>query len=124
MKDETLVKKEISRLQKIFQDIPDNKRAAVEGLIERAAFMRVTLQRLEGSIYDSDLVEEWRNGQQGCLKQAATLQAFNSLMKNYATVIKQLTSLIPNRLERKAPQNALMELLNAKRAEDAKQKTE
>ena len=42
-----LVNNEITRLTRLFKDIEANRRLTAKGLIEEAAFMRITLQELK-----------------------------------------------------------------------------
>lgn len=101
----------------VFDAIPLGQKAIADRLISRAAFMTVTLQRLEDSLNSSELVETYQHGEsQTGIKQAAELQGYNALVKNYATVMRQLSGMVPKATEQKATSNQLMELLQAKQA--------
>ena len=63
--------------------------------------MKVTLEDLQESIIMQGTTDEYQNGaNQHGIKQSAQLQAYNSLIKNYANVIKTLSGLLPR--EKKA----------------------
>lgn len=80
----------------LFNDTDANKRAIVEPLIANAAFMAVTLEDLQAAINTDGVVDTYRNGEnQNGVKTSAALQAYNSTLKNYNTVIKQLYALVP-----------------------------
>ena len=112
-----LIQQEIENLQAVFADIPAGQKAIANNLIDRAAFMTVTLRRLEESLNSSELVEVYQHGEaQTGVKQAAELQGYNALVKNYATVMRQLYAMIPKTAEKKAGGNQLMEILAAKQA--------
>lgn len=65
-------------------------------LIQNAAFMRVALDDLQEIIAEQGPVEQYQNGaNQYGTKQSAALQSYNSLVKNYAAVIKNLFGLLP-----------------------------
>ena len=111
------IQKEIENMAEVFADIPSGQAAIAMRLIHRAAFMTVTLQRLEDSLNSSELVEVYQHGEaQTGVKQAAELQGYNALVKNYATVMRQLSGMVPKATEKKATSNQLMELLQAKQA--------
>ena len=81
--------------------------------------MCVTLKRMESSLNSAELVDEYQNGEaQTGMKQSAELQGYNALIKNYATVMRQLSSMIPKAQVAKSGGNALMELLKQKGNED------
>lgn len=87
---------EFQRIFVFFEDLPENKKSIVLPLIQNAAFMRVTLDDLQRIIAEQGPVEEYRNGEtQYGMKQSAALQSYNSLIKNYAAVIKTLFGLLP-----------------------------
>ena len=58
--------------------------------------MRVTLEDLQEAINENGVTEEYQNGaNQRGIKQSATLQSYNALIKNYASVIRTLSQLLP-----------------------------
>lgn len=90
------IKKEKRRLTKIFEDIKPEKKQTVEGLIERAAFMRVTLQELEEDLNANGLTESFSQGnQEPYERKRPSAELYNSMNTNYQKVIKQLTDLLP-----------------------------
>lgn len=93
---EKRIKKEISRISKIIEKADGNQRDVVVQLIQNAAFMAVTLEDLQKTINAEGATEEYQNGaNQRGIKQSATLQSYNALIKNYTTVIKALSSILP-----------------------------
>ena len=47
MEKEKRIKREENRMKKIFREVEENRKRTVEGLIKRAAFMRVSLEEFE-----------------------------------------------------------------------------
>lgn len=95
-KDER-IKAEFSRLIVFFDDIAVNKRTCCEKLIQNAAFMSVELEDLQTVINNDGATEKYQNGaNQSGMKTSAALQAYNALIKNYNSVMKQLLSLLPD----------------------------
>ena len=114
--DTTLIREERQRLMEVFKGLPEDKLVVVAGLIDQAAFMRITLDRLQESIKGSELTEGYQIGpSQSGVKQSAELQGYNVMVKNYGTVIRLLLQHVPKRSDRQ-PDNQLMQLLKAKQA--------
>lgn len=87
---------EFQRISVFFEDLQENEKSIVLPLIQNAAFMRVTLDDLQRIIAEQGPVEEYRNGEtQYGMKQSAALQSYNTLVKNYAAVIKTLFERLP-----------------------------
>lgn len=109
---ETRINEELERLNGFFISIDGNQRAAVTPLIQNAAFMKVTLEDLQATINADGTTDEYQNGaNQYGVKQSATLQAYNSLIKNYANVIKNLAQLLPPE-KKKAPMDPVQAVLS------------
>ncbi|MCR5419304.1 MAG: hypothetical protein K6E84_10340 [Lachnospiraceae bacterium] len=90
------IKEEFERIIYFFEDIQDNKREMLKPLIQNAAFMRITLEDLQEIIIRDGVTETYQNGaNQHGVKQSATLQSYNTLIKNYAAVIKTLATHLP-----------------------------
>ena len=89
--------KELNKLKKIFKDIEPNKRQTVEKLIENAAFMAESLTALQEVIRQKGFVEEYQNGaNQYGVKKCSEVEIYNTMIKNYSSIIKQLVDLLPD----------------------------
>lgn len=89
-------KKELRKLKKIFKNIDKNKKETVEKLVESAAFMAVELRELENYISENGVTEEYCNGKnQYGIKKSSQVEVYNTMIKNYSSVIKQLCDLVP-----------------------------
>ena len=96
MKIETRIKKEKSRLLEIFKDLEQNKLKTCHALIDRAAFITVSLQDLEEMLNETGWVEPYQNGEnQSGMKKAAAADVHISLTKNLNAIVKQLLDLVP-----------------------------
>ena len=90
------IKKEFERINFYFEDLKENEKSIIMPLIQNASFMCITLSDLQEIIAEQGAVEAYQNGEhQHGVKQSAALQSYNSLIKNYAAVIKNLFSLLP-----------------------------
>lgn len=96
MSKDKRIKKETARLKKLFKNIPKDTMDSVLALINNAAFMTVTLEDLAETINESGAVSEYQNGEnQWGTKKSPEVEIYNTMVKNLASVIKQLTDLVP-----------------------------
>lgn len=103
----TRVDREKKRLQEIFKDLEPNKLETCQSLIDRAAFITVSLQDLEVQLNETGWVEHYQNGaNQGGMKKAAAADVHISLTKNLNAITKQLLELVPPGAEREPPGGA------------------
>ena len=93
---ETRIRKEKKRLAEIFKDLEENKLKTCSALIDRAAFITVSLEDLEVQLNETGWVEYYQNGEnQSGMKKAAAADVHISLTKNLNAIIKQLLDLVP-----------------------------
>ncbi len=101
--------KELKKLNKIFKNISKDKKDLVQKLIKSAAFMTVELTKLENHISIHGVSETYQNGEnQSGKKMSTEASAYNTMIKNYTSIIKQLTELLPEGLPNTKEGNALM----------------
>lgn len=98
------IKAEAARLREILHDVPKQQIALVERLIDRAAFMLVTLQDYEAAITADGIITEMPQGDYSIQRENPAARGYNVLVKNYQGVIRQLTDLLPDRKEAAAEQ--------------------
>ena len=95
-KPSTRIAKEKKRLLEIFKDLESNKLKTCKALIERAAFITISLQDLEEMLNETGWVEPYQNGEnQSGMKKAAAADVHISLTKNLNAIVKQLLELVP-----------------------------
>ena len=90
-----LIKKEMRKLNKFFKNIPKDKQEMIQGLKEQAAFMYATLMELQEIINDEGPVELFEQGKQRLLREHPASKTYNTMIKNYSSVIKQLIDMLP-----------------------------
>ncbi len=96
MTKEGKVRREKDRLTAIFTNLDENKKDLVTPLIEKAAFMSIELDELQKKIQQTGWTSKYKNGaNQYGTKRSAEADTYIALSKNYITVIKQLTELVP-----------------------------
>lgn len=90
------ISKEKKRLSGIFTKIEAKAKKAVSELISNAAFIGVTLQDLQEDINHDGTMTKYQNGEnQWGTKKNPDIDTYNTMIKNYAAIIKQLTDLLP-----------------------------
>lgn len=105
---ETRIKRKKTELLEIFSALDGNKLKTAMALIERAAFMTVSLEDLEETLRTEGWVEDYQNGQnQFGKKKSANADVYLSMTKNLTAITKQLLDIVP--VEK--PKGKLEELL-------------
>ncbi len=90
------IKKETNRLKKLFTNLEENKKKIAEKLIENAAFMSITLEDLKKDIVKYGVKETYVNGKdQYGFKESIESKTYNTMIKNYMNIIKQLNDMAP-----------------------------
>ena len=96
LKTTTRIKREKDRLLDIFKDLDANKLKTCYALIDRAAFITISLEDLEEQLNETGWTETYTNGRnQEGVKKAAAAEAHISLTKNLAAIMKQLLDFVP-----------------------------
>ena len=95
-KVEQRIKREIKRLNKIFEIVDDNIRGTVDGLIKKAAFERVELEELKTDILIYGWTDWFSQGDQEPYKRKRPeADIYNTLSREYSKTVKQLSDLLP-----------------------------
>ena len=109
--DDTLYtrqKKEQNRIKKIYKNLPKEQLEIAKKLIERAAYMLVSLEDMEAKISADGLVVAMPQGNYEIERAHPLLQPYNAMVKNYNATIKQLNEFAPNAETEKAGQALMM----------------
>lgn len=94
--DDPRFKAEYERMYAVFEDLPPDRLEVARKLISRAAFMVVTLEDLERTIAQNGVTSEYQNGEnQWGTKKSPEVEAYNTIVKNYTTLARQLVELLP-----------------------------
>lgn len=93
---EEQINKEVRRLKKIFDNIDEDKKKIVQGLFENAAFLSTQMKLMMKRINEDGVTIKYQNGEnQWGYKKSPDVDTYNSFIKQYTTIIKQLTDLLP-----------------------------
>ena len=99
-KDER-IKKEVRKLKRIYKNIDKDNKAIIEGLIQRAAYMRVTLEDWEKDIMENGYYEMFTQSEKTdpYERERPVARLYNTMNKNYQSLIKQLSDLVPKEVK-------------------------
>lgn len=91
------VTRECTRLNAIFGKLTKDEKSVAAGLIQRAGYMRVTLEDYEKDINEGGSVELFRQKENAPAFERVrpVAQLYNTLNKNYQSIIKQLSDMLP-----------------------------
>lgn len=109
--DDTLYsrqKKEQNRIKKIYKNLPKERLEVAKKLIERAAYMLVSLEDMEQKMSEDGLVVTMPQGSYEIERAHPLLQPYNAMVKNYNATIKQLNEMSPNSDAEKAGRALMM----------------
>ena len=96
MTKEEIISAEKAKLNAIYQKLESKTKKAVSSLIDEAAFMSASLYDLRIIINEKGYTEAYQNGEnQRGLKKCSEVEIYIQLSKNYMSIIKQLTDLLP-----------------------------
>lgn len=96
IRKEERIKTEKIRLSRVFTKIDAKAKKAVIELIGNAAFISITLQDLQANLNKDGTMSEYKNGEnQYGTKKNPDVDTYNTMIKNYSCIIKQLTDLLP-----------------------------
>ena len=90
------IKKEMSKLRRLFRDMEKSTMDTVSSLIKNAAFMAVTLDDLQETINLEGAISTYQNGEnQSGTKKSPEVEIYNTMIKNHMAIMKQLSDLLP-----------------------------
>lgn len=90
------IKSKENKIKKQFKNIDASKKDLITELIYNAAFMSVKLEDLIEHINENGIKESYKNGEnQFGYKESVEMKTYNTIVKNYTNIIKQLTDLVP-----------------------------
>lgn len=97
MSKEERIKKEERKLKRLYKDIPKDTKTLIDGLIQRAAYMRITLEDYEADIDKNGYVELFTQSEktEPYERERPVVRLYNTMNKNYQSIIKQLSDLLP-----------------------------
>jgi len=92
---EKAIKTEITRIKKLYKNLSKDKIKVLEGLLNEAAFMKITLIELRENILDEGVTELFEQGLQTFDRKRPVVDIYSTMVNRYANVMKQLIDMFP-----------------------------
>lgn len=108
---EKKIKQEINRIKKLYKDLSRDKVKVVEGLINEAAFMKLTLEELREDLFRNGFTELYENGTQVINRERPEAKIYSTMIQRYSNIMKQLIDYMPLE-EKEEEQDELMKFLS------------
>ena len=94
-KQNEAIKQEIERLTTYFGELPPEKVRVAIPLIERVAFMTITLQLLEEEVKAKGPVVTFKNGSQKMTIENPAQKSYNTMVNRYTAAYAKLVEMLP-----------------------------
>ena len=96
------IKKEIKRLEEVYKDIDVKRKDLLPGLIENAAFTRITLKYLAEDLKENGTTEMFSQSenQTPYSRRRPEADLYNTMTGNYLKFIKELDHMLPKAVEK------------------------
>lgn len=96
------IKKEIKRLEEVYKNIDVKRKDLLPGLIENAAFTRITLKYLAEDLKENGTTEMFSQSenQTPYSRRRPEADLYNTMTGNYLKFIKQLDDMLPKAVEK------------------------
>ncbi|WP_100373084.1 hypothetical protein [Bacillus sp. FJAT-45037] len=94
-KQDELIAAEVEKWNETFKNISDDKREAASRLIERVAFMKITLEILEDEIKLKGPTIKFENGTQKMTVENPSQKSYNTMINRYTAACDKLFNLLP-----------------------------
>lgn len=98
-KQNKLIDAEIKKMLSYFTDISDEKKELARRLVERVAFMTITLEILEDDIKDKGPTYEFVQGAQKMIVENPSQKSYNTMINRYTAAYDKLMGLLPKETE-------------------------
>ena len=105
------IKQEINRIKKLYKEFPKDKTKVLEGLINEAAFIKVSLEELRENLLTNGFTEVFEQGEQRFNRERPEVKIYTTFIQRYSNVMKQLIDLLPPEVK-KEESDELLEFLN------------
>ena len=79
------------KIQRLFRDLPAERKQFADGLIYQFAVTTVTLERIVEEINAGDLIEDFKQGAQQLRRETPTIKSFTSLSKSLLDLLPEKT---------------------------------
>lgn len=106
---------DINDLRQIFEKTDDNKSKLALSLLDKASFMNKALIDLERKVNEDGVVTMMCQGSYEIERENPALRAYNTTVKNYTSVIKQIVDLLPDNESKQVGEDLLKFIASGKK---------
>lgn len=104
---------DIEKIQDIFQNIDEDKKILANEMIEELMFMKETMSNCRSIVKEVGVIELFQQGSNQFNRENPAIKTYNTTIKNYNAVMKQLLDLLPkDEPKEQKPINPLLEFMN------------
>lgn len=110
---EKRIRAEVRKLNAVYKNLDKAKKAIADGLIKRAAFLRVSLEDMEEDIKENGLTESFKQSEklEPYERERPVSKIYSTMNKNYQTISKQLSDLAKE-IPKESPSDGFDEFVN------------
>ena len=95
-KKKALAYEDLKKLKDTFKEMDNDKSKLALSLLDEAYFCGDTLKKLKEKVEKDGVVTEMSQGNYSIDRENPALKSYNTTIKNYQALIKQITDLLPN----------------------------
>lgn len=94
-KQDEMIAEEIEKLNELFVSLDTEKKQLAESLINRVAFMTITLQILENNVKTKGPTYLFKQGSQQMYVENPAQKSYNTMINRYTAALNSLFGLLP-----------------------------
>ncbi len=96
------------KIKSFFKNIDEDKKRFIADPIHQLAVTQIILERLSDELEKGDIIEIFEQGKQRLRRENPALKSYNTTIKSYTALFKQLLDILPNTEAEKAGQALMM----------------
>lgn len=89
------ISQEMKRLKKILKLIPKDRQPIANNIYNELLFLQRTLDKLKQEIDENGTTTLFKQGAQEFIRENPALKGYNTTIKNYSNLYKQLIDMLP-----------------------------
>ena len=105
----------INDLRKVFEELNDNRSKLALSLLDKAEFMNKTLLDLEERVNKDGVVTVMSQCSYEIERENPALRSYNTTIKNYTSVVKQIVDLLPEASSKQVGEDLLKFIASGKK---------
>lgn len=111
------IEEEDLRIREVLRDLTTDLLNLYDGLIRRAAYMRITLEDYESDLDKNGYVEQFTQSEKTdpYERERPVARLYNAMNKNYQSIMKQLSDKLPDPVNESASEELMKFAFGAKK---------